>query len=66
VRRSSSKVAAGLTTNSLHELLQGILPLTSAILFCKLKVQGSKSKAMKLENLLHAISAVYPSLIDES
>ncbi|MFT6289522.1 MAG: putative sterol carrier protein [Ilumatobacter sp.] len=66
MRRSSSKVAAELTANSLHELLRGTLPLISAILFRKLKVQGSKSKAMKIENLLHAIPAVWPSLIDES
>jgi putative sterol carrier protein len=58
-------LTADLTANSLHELLLGTLPLGSAILFRKLKVQGSKSKAMKLESLLHAMQAVYPGLVDE-
>ena len=56
---------ADLTANSMHELLLGTLPLGRAILFRKLKVQGSKSKAMKLESLLHAMQAVYPGLADE-
>lgn len=59
-------LTADLTTNSLHELLLGTLPLGSAILFRKVKVQGSKSKAMKLESLLHAMQAVYPALVDEA
>lgn len=58
-------LTADLTANSLHELLMGTLPLGTAILFRKLKVQGSKSKAMKLESLLHAMQAVYPGLVDE-
>ncbi len=58
-------LTADLTADSMHELLLGTLPLGSAILFRKLKVQGSKSKAMKLESLLHAMQAVYPGLVDE-
>ena len=58
-------LTADLTANAMHELLLGTLPLGKAILFRKLKVQGSKSKAMKLESLLHAMQAVYPGLIDE-
>ena len=58
-------LTADLTANTMHELLLGSLPLGRAILFRKLKVQGSKSKAMKLESLLHAMQAVYPGLVDE-
>ncbi len=58
-------LTADLTADSMHELLLGTLPLGSAILFRKLKVQGSKSKAMKLESLLHAMQAVYPGLVDQ-
>jgi putative sterol carrier protein len=58
-------LTADLTADSMHELLMGTLPLGSAILFRKLKVHGSKSKAMKLESLLHAMQAVYPGLVDE-
>jgi hypothetical protein len=47
----------------MHELLLGTLPLGRAILFRNLKVQGSKSKAMKIESLLHTMQAVYPSLV---
>lgn len=54
-----------LTANSMHELLLGTLPLGRALLFRKLKVEGSKAKAMKLESLLHAMQAVYPSLTEE-
>ena len=39
-------LTADLTANTMHELLLGTLPLGKAILFRKLKVQGSKSKAM--------------------
>jgi len=59
-------LTADLTANSMHELLLGTLPLGKAMLFRKLKVQGSKSKAMKLESLLHAMQAVYPALADET
>jgi len=58
-------LTADLTGNSLHELLLGTLPLGKAMLFRKLKVNGSKSKAMKLESVLHAMQAVYPELADE-
>jgi putative sterol carrier protein len=58
-------LSAELSANSMHELLLGSLPLGRALLFGKLKVQGSKSKAMKLESLLHAMQAVYPGLADE-
>jgi putative sterol carrier protein len=61
----NASLTAGLTGNSLHELLLGTLPLGKAMLFRKLKVEGSKSKAMKLESLLHAMQAVYPGLVDE-
>jgi putative sterol carrier protein len=58
-------LTADLTADSMHELLLGTLPLGKAMLFRKLKVQGSKAKAMKLESLLHAMQAVYPDLADE-
>lgn len=54
-----------LTGNSMHELLLGTLPLGRALMFRKLKVTGSKSKAMKLESLLHAMQEAYPALVDE-
>jgi len=55
-------LTASLTANSMHELLLGTLPLGKAMLFRKLKVSGSTSKAMKLEGLLHTMQAVYPEL----
>jgi len=55
-------LTAKLSADSMHELLLGTLPLGKALLFRKLKVSGSKSKAMKLESLLHACQAVYPDL----
>ncbi len=58
-------LSADLSANSMHELLLGTLPLGRALMFRKLKVQGSKSKAMKLESLLHAMQAVYPDVADE-
>ena len=58
-------LTASLTGNSLHELLLGTLPLGRALMFRKLKVDGAKSKAMKLESLLHAMQAVYPELVEE-
>ena len=64
-RDLDATLTADLKTNDLHELLLGTLALGKAILFRKLKVQGSKSKAMKLESLLHTMQAVYPDLIDE-
>lgn len=56
---------AELSANDLHELLLGTLALGKAVLFRKVKVQGSKSKAIKLESLLHAMQAVYPALVGE-
>ncbi len=58
-------LSADLTANSMHELLLGTLPLGRALMFRNLKVKGSKSKAMKLEGLLHTMQAVYPGLADE-
>ena len=58
-------LTVGLTGNTLHDLLLGTLPLGKAMLFRKLKVDGSKSKAMKLEPVLHAMQRVYPSLVDD-
>ena len=49
----------------MHELLLGTLPLGRALMFRKLRVSGSKSRAMKLESLLHACQAVYPAIADE-
>ena len=60
-----ASLTATLTCNTMHELLLGTLPLGKALLFRKLKVQGSKSAAMKLESLLHACQAVYPNLSEE-
>lgn len=58
-------LTARLSGNTLHKLLLGTLPLGRALLFRKLKVQGSKTAAMKLESLLHACQAVYPGLAEE-
>ena len=49
----------------LVDLLLGTLPLGKALLFRKLRVSGSKSKAMQLEPLLHACQAVYPRLASD-
>ena len=57
-------LTATLSADSMHELLLGTLPLGKALLFRKLKVSGSKSKAMGLEPLLHACQAVYPDIAD--
>lgn len=59
-----ASLTASLSGNSMHELLLGTLPLGKALLFRKLKVDGSKSAAMKLESLLHACQKVYPALAD--
>ena len=56
-------LVANLSADSMHKLLLGTLPLGRALLFRKLKVQGSKSKAMQLEPLLHAMQRVYPDLV---
>jgi putative sterol carrier protein len=55
-------LTARLSAASMHRLLLGTLPLGKALLLRKLKVSGSKSKAMQLEPLLHACQAVYPSI----
>ena len=48
-------LTARLSSNAMHELLLGTLPLGKALLF-------RKSKAMQLEPLLHACQAVYPTI----
>jgi putative sterol carrier protein len=58
-------LTADLSADSMHELLLGTLPLGKAMMFRKLKVSGSKSRALKLEPLLHACQAVYPRIVDE-
>ena len=58
-------LTATLSADSMHELLLGTLPLGRAMLFRKLKVSGSTSKAMKLEPLLHACQAVYPQIAED-
>jgi putative sterol carrier protein len=55
-------LTAKLSADSMHEVLLGTLPLGKALLFRKLKVSGSKSKALALEPLLHACQAVYPAI----
>ena len=46
-------LTARLSGDSLHELLLGTLPLGRALTSGRLKVKGSKLKAMRLEDLLH-------------
>ena len=58
-------LTATLSADAMHELLLGTLPLGRALMFRKLKVSGSKSRAVKLESLLHACQAVYPGIADE-
>lgn len=58
-------LTATLSADSMHALLLGTLPLGRAIMFRKLKVSGSKSRALQLEPLLHACQAVYPAVADE-
>ena len=55
-------LTARLSADSMHDLLLGTLPLGKALLFRRLKVSGSKSKAIQLESLLHACQAVYPAI----
>jgi putative sterol carrier protein len=57
-------LTADLSADSMHELLLGTLPLGRAMLFHKLKVSGSRSRALRLEPLLHACQAVYPGIAD--
>ena len=49
---TEATLTAKLSADSMHGLLLGTLPLGKAVLFRKLKVGGSKSKAMQLEALL--------------
>ena len=58
-------LTAELSADSMHQLLLGSLPLGKALMFRKLKVSGSTSRAVKLEPLLHACQAVYPRIVDE-
>ncbi len=62
---AEATLTASLSADSMHELLLGTLPLGKALLFRKLKVSGSKSRAMKLESLLHACQARYPDIAAE-
>lgn len=55
-----------LSANSMHALLLGTLPLGRAVMFRKLKLKGSTSKAMRLEPLLHAMQATYPAIAAET
>lgn len=57
-------LTAELSADSLHDLLLQKLPLAQALLFRKVKVRGSKSKAMRLEGLLHTMQSVYPGLVE--
>jgi len=59
---AAATLTARLSADSMHNLLLGTLPLGKAVLLRKLRVSGSKSKAMQLEPLLHACQAVYPSI----
>lgn len=63
---AEASLTARLSANSMHDLLLGTLPLGKALLFRKLKVSGSKSKAIQLESLLHACQAVYPAIAAEA
>ena len=58
-------LTASLTGDHLHELLPGTLPLGKAMRQRKLKMKGSKFKALKLESLLHACQSGYPALAEE-
>lgn len=59
-------LTATISADSMHQLLLGTLPLTKALMFRKLKVGGSMSKAMTLETLLHACQGVYPDIAAET
>lgn len=58
-------LTADLSADSMHELLLGTLPLGKAVLFRRLKVSGSTSRALTLEPLLHACQAVYPGIAEQ-
>ena len=55
-------LTATISADSMHQLLLGKLPLSRALMFRKLKVGGSMSKATTLEPLLHACQGVYPDI----
>ena len=61
-----STLTATISADSMHQLLLGTLPLSKALMFRKLKVGGSMSKAMSLEPLLHACQGVYPDIAAET
>ena len=54
--------AVELTGDTMHEVLLGTLPLGKAMSSRRLKVRGSKLKALRLQGLFHALQSVYPSL----
>ena len=54
-----------MSSNTLHEILLGTLPLSKAMSKRKLKVGGSMFKAMKLEALFHSYQADYPQIAKE-
>lgn len=58
-------LTARLSGDTLHELLLGTLPLGKALFRRKLKVRGSKSRAMQLESLFHAFQHAYPAIAEE-
>jgi putative sterol carrier protein len=62
---AKATLTAVLTGDTLHELLLGTLPLGKAVSGKRLKVKGSMFKARRLESLLHACQAAYPSLAEE-
>lgn len=61
---ADATLTAKLSADSMHELLLGTLPLGRALMFRKLKVSGSKSRALALEPLLHSCQAAYPAIAD--
>jgi hypothetical protein len=59
---TAATLTAKLSADTMHQLLLGTLPLGRALLFRKLSVGGSKSRAMQLEPLLHACQRTYPEI----
>lgn len=59
---TDATLTAKLSADTMHQLLLGTLPLGRALLFRKLTVSGSKSRAMQLEPLLHACQHAYPDI----
>lgn len=54
-----------MTGNTLNDILLGTMSLTKAMTSRKLKVGGSRRKAMKFEDLLHSYQADYPQIAKE-